>query len=247
VINIKKLLMLTLIPLVLSLLAAPAMAKSIGPQKAVGKNPHLMPTAEGVEALLPSGGMHSWTADTDWYVIDFMHGLDASKAKIPNAFPLTMEDLMELMTNETAALEVENKWGYMSYEVLVEMMTMELFMEFIMNYTIEHLELTINSTLDADADAGQPVVSVVDASLFSEGNKVLITDGLMTTMEYNVIAGIADNNLTMEYDLINDYTVTAGSMVIKSPTAEAMAEAMAEEMASMWPEGMYVRFVNVGK
>ena len=116
----RKLLMFTLISLVLLVMVAPVMAKPIGPQKALGKNPHIVPTAEGVEALLPSGGFHSWTADTEFWYMDFVHGLDASKAKIPNASPLTIEDIMELMTNETAALEVENKWGYVSYEVLVE-------------------------------------------------------------------------------------------------------------------------------
>jgi len=73
-----------------------------------------------------------------------------------------MADIMELMTNETAALEVENKWGYMSYDVLVEMFIFELMG--------------------------------------------------------------ADPTLTYEE-----------------------AEAMATEMAAMWPEGLYVRFVNVGK
>jgi len=156
----KKLLMFTLMPLVLLMTVTSAMAKPIGPQKAVGKNPHIMPTAEGVELLPPSGGMHSWTNDTEFWYMDLVHGLDASKAKIPNAFPLTMEDLTELMTNETAALETENKWGYMSNELLVEMITMELIME------------------------GVP--------------------------------------------------------------PEEAAE-IAEEMAAMWPEGMYVRYVNVGK
>lgn len=62
--------------------------------------------------------------------------------------------------HETAAQETENKWGYMSNEVLVEMITMELIME------------------------GVP--------------------------------------------------------------PEEAAE-IAEEMAAMWPEGMYIRYVNVGK
>ena len=77
------------------------------------------------EFLLPSGGVHSWTADTEFWYIDFMHALDASKAKIPNALPLTMADIIELMTDPAAALEAENKWGYMSYEVLVEMFILE--------------------------------------------------------------------------------------------------------------------------
>ena len=221
-INIKKLLMLTLIPLVLSLLAAPAMAKSIGPQKAVGKNPHIMPTPEGVEALLPSGSFNEWTANTSAWYMDFVHGLDASKAKIRNAMPLTMADLMELMTDPAAALEAENKWGYMSYDVLLTM----FMVEFPDNVT----------ALIAYATAGQPNVTVADASLFSINDKVLITNG--TAMELNVIADKVDDTLTMENDLINDY-MAGVSMVVKSPTAEAWA--------AMWPEGIYVRYVNVGK
>jgi len=148
--------------LLLALMVTPAMAKPIGPHKAVGKNPHIMPTAEGVELLLPSGGFHSWTADTEFWYMDFVHGLDASKAKIPNALPLTMAGIMEIMTDHEAALEALNKWGYMSYDVLVEMFIFELMG--------------------------------------------------------------ADPTLTYEE-----------------------AEAMATEMAAMWPEGLYVRFVNVGK
>lgn len=125
----KKLLMYALIPLVLSVMMTPAMA--IGPQKVppVGpqqwKNPNLAITDEGAELLLPSGGFHSWMADTEFWYIDFEHGLDASKAKIPNALPLTIDDIIELMTVPEAALEAENKWGYVSYEVLVELFIME--------------------------------------------------------------------------------------------------------------------------
>jgi len=120
----KKLLMFTLMPLALLVMVVPAMAKPIGPQKAE-KNPNIMITPEGVELLLPSGGFNEWTADTDLWFMDFMHGLDASKAKIPNALPLTIDDIIELMTVPEAALEAENKWGYVSYEVLVELFIME--------------------------------------------------------------------------------------------------------------------------
>lgn len=101
------------------------MAKPIGPQKAV-KNPHIMitPGAE-VELLLPSGGVHSWTPNTAFWYMDIMHALDASKAEIPNALTLTMADLIEMMTNATAALEAENRWGYMSYELLLQMFIFE--------------------------------------------------------------------------------------------------------------------------
>jgi len=126
----KKILMFALIPLVLSVMGTPAMAKSIGPQRAAGKNPHIMITPEGVELVnLTSGVVNSWTNDTEIGVFDFMHILDASKAKIRNAFNLTIEDLMQLMTNKTAALEAENKWGYISYDVLVEMFILEGYSE----------------------------------------------------------------------------------------------------------------------
>ena len=110
--------------LLLALMVAPVMAKPIGPQKAV-KNKNIMITPEGVELVLPSGGFNEWMADTEIWYMDFMHGLDASKTKIPNAMPLTIASIMELMLNETAALEAENKWGYMSYEILVELFIME--------------------------------------------------------------------------------------------------------------------------
>jgi len=120
----KKLLMVTLIPLALLVMVAPTMAKPIGPQKAVGKNPHLMPMDGGVEALLHSGGFHSWTADTEFWYMDFEHGLDASKAKglIHKATNITFLDIIEVMSDSEAALRAVNKWFYMSYEVLVEMM-----------------------------------------------------------------------------------------------------------------------------
>jgi len=216
----KSKLMAISVLLFLALMAAPVMAKPIGPQKAV-KNPHIMITPEGVELLLPSGGVHEWMADTELSAIDFVHMLDASKIKIPNAMPLTISDLIGLITNPEAALEAENKWGYISHDVLLTL--------FIMEYP-ENVTVLI-----ADAAAGQPNVTVVDASLFSIGDKVVITNG--TAMELNVIADKVGNTLTMENDLINDYM--AGSIVVKSTTAEAMA--------AMWPEGLYVRFVNIGK
>jgi len=104
---------------------APAMAKSIGPQKAVGKNPHIMPTPDGVELLLPNGGIHEWMANTTLSALDFVHILNASKVKIPNAMPLNISDLMGLMTAPEAALEAENKWGYISFDVLVELFILE--------------------------------------------------------------------------------------------------------------------------
>lgn len=117
----KKLLMFTLIPLVLLMMVTPAMA--IGPQKAE-KNPRNTITPEGAETLLPSGGFHSWTADTEAWYIDYEHGVDASKAKglARRATAITLADIMEVMMDPEAALAAENTWFYVSYEVLVEMM-----------------------------------------------------------------------------------------------------------------------------
>ncbi len=109
----------------LASVAVPIMAKPIGPQKAAGKNPNLMSTPEGVEILSPSGGFQSWTNDTEFWYTDFMNGLDASKAKIPNALALTIADIIEMMTDPEVALEAENKWGYISYEVLVDLFILE--------------------------------------------------------------------------------------------------------------------------
>jgi len=108
---------------------APVMARPIGPQKAVGKNPHLMPTPDGVELLLPNGGVHEWMANTKLSALDFVHMLNASKVTIPNAMPLSISDLIGLMTNPEAALEAENKWGYISHDVLVQLFILEGFSE----------------------------------------------------------------------------------------------------------------------
>jgi len=121
----RRFLIFAMIPFALSLMVIQAMAKPIGPHGAAGKNPHIMITPEGVECMLPSGAMHSWTADTEFWYFDFMHALDASKAKIKNALPLAIEDIIGMMTDSEAALEAENMWGYISCEVLVQLLVLE--------------------------------------------------------------------------------------------------------------------------
>jgi len=124
----KKLLMLTLMPLVLLVMMAPTIAKPIGPQKVPQispeqwKNPHLTVTEEGATLLLPSGVENEWTADTGIGAMDFMHILNASKAKIRKAMPLTFENLTTMFTDPDAALEVENKWGYIPQEVIFQLL-----------------------------------------------------------------------------------------------------------------------------
>lgn len=126
VIEVRGKLLAAFVLVLVGLMFMPVMAKSIGPQKAV-KNPHIMVAPEGVELMLPSGGVLEWMADTTVGAIDFMHGLDASKARIPKAMPLSAMDLMGLMTDPEAALAYENKWGFISYDVLVELLVLEGF------------------------------------------------------------------------------------------------------------------------
>jgi len=98
-----------------------AMAKPIGPQKATN-NPHYIITRPGtVEHLLPSGVAVEWTSDTEAGAIDIVHIVDASKAKIPNAIPLTLPDIVALMTNPEAALQSENTWAYFSHDTFVQL------------------------------------------------------------------------------------------------------------------------------
>ncbi len=107
--------------LFLVLTICPAMAKPIGPQKAT-KNPHFIVTRPGtVEHLLPSGTGNEWTSNTELSAIDFVHIVDASKAKIPDAIPLTLPDIIGLMTNPEAALQSENTWAYFSHDVFVQL------------------------------------------------------------------------------------------------------------------------------
>jgi hypothetical protein len=97
------------------------MAKPIGPQKAEN-NPHFIITRPGtVEHLLPSGGANEWTSNTESNAIDIVHIVDASKAKIPNATPLTLPDIIGLMTNPEAALQSENTWAYFSHDTFVQL------------------------------------------------------------------------------------------------------------------------------
>jgi hypothetical protein len=124
---VRSKLMVLFAVLLVSVMLVPVMAKSIGPQKAEN-NPHIMIVpGEGVELLLSNGAVLEWVADTTVSAVDFMHILDASKAHIPNAMVLSVDDLMVLITDPEAALMLENKWGFVSFEVMVELFMLEGF------------------------------------------------------------------------------------------------------------------------
>lgn len=118
----KKLLMFTLIPLVLSVIVAPAIAKPIGPRgRAVEKNRHLEITPEGeTEIILPSGVGHIWM-DTDWGVMDSSNWKNATKFKIRNAVDLTAVDLANVFMGD---LTYENRWTYVELQVLLDFIDM---------------------------------------------------------------------------------------------------------------------------
>lgn len=115
----SKLMVLTVF-LLLALMSAPATAKLIGPRNAE-KNPHMTISPDGVVLLTPGGVQNEW-ADTDSGVFDFFHILSASKTELPGATTFTIDEIIALMMNPEAALEFENKWGYISQETLLALL-----------------------------------------------------------------------------------------------------------------------------
>ena len=229
--------MIVSVLLLLALMVAPVMAKPIGPHNAAGRNPsehgahiEVVPpdggSSGGVDLFVPSVGAHSWMADTSEMGIDIMQILDASKAKIPNAYTLDVMVLAMLM-DPMVALEYENKWGYMSYAVLLTFSVIE-----------DPTQVDYASDLTAVATAGQPVVEVMDASGFSIGDEVLISDPFWMVQEVGIVASVDTDNdeLTMESSLQNTYA---------SGTVFVLSETLLDSLA-MWREGVYLMIVNVG-
>lgn len=118
----KKVLMFTLIPLVLSVMVAPAVAKPIGPRgRAVEKNRHLEIPEEGeLELILPSGVGHIWI-DTDFGVMDSSNWKNATKFKIRKAVNLTVGELASMFMGDVT---YENRWTYIELQVLLDFIDM---------------------------------------------------------------------------------------------------------------------------
>ena len=69
--------------------------------------------------------------------------------------------------------------------------------------------------LTADAAVGQKIVDVSDGSKFQANYVVLIEDD--SNSEWNEIASVLGNQLTMKYDLANTYTVSANGGAYPKP------------------------------
>ncbi len=113
----KSKLMAVSVLLLLALLAVPVMARPIGPGKAE-KNPNIL-MHDGETVLLTPGGVQNEWRDTEAGVFDFFHILNASKTTHLKATTFNLTQIAALLTNSTAALAFENKWGYMSQETLL--------------------------------------------------------------------------------------------------------------------------------
>ena len=115
--KVKSKLIAVSVLLLLALLAVPVMARPIGPGNAE-KNPNIM-VHNGETVLLTPGGVQNEWRDTEAGVFDFFHILNASKTTLPRVATLDLAEVVALLMDPAAALEFENKWGYMSQETLL--------------------------------------------------------------------------------------------------------------------------------
>jgi hypothetical protein len=82
---------------------------------------------------------------------------------------------------------------------------------YIIDYYVGLDHCRVNSLLTADAAAAQKVCAVVDGTKFTAGMLVKIADG--THWEYNEVASVSDNDVTMVNDLVNTYEVVDAGKV----------------------------------
>lgn len=113
----KSKLIVVSVLLLLALLAVPVIARPIGPGNAE-KNPNIL-MHDGETVLLTPGGVQNEWRDTEASVFDFFHILNASKTELPRVTTFNITEIAALLMDPAAALEFENKWGYMSQETLL--------------------------------------------------------------------------------------------------------------------------------
>lgn len=117
----RKIVIGTMFFLVLAMLATPVMA--IGPWQAegVGNNPHIKVNEEKQVVVLDNPNIDiAWHAEVEsenvWFSMDHIQYLSATKAKINNAEPASMELFMAISSDPEVALEYENKWIFFTYD-----------------------------------------------------------------------------------------------------------------------------------
>jgi len=118
--GVKSKLLAVSVLLLLALLAVPVLAKPIGPVNAE-KNPNIIMHDGEAVLLTPSGVQNEWS-DTEASVFDFFHILSASKTELPRVRTFSLGEIVALMMDTVAALEFENKWGYISQETLLALL-----------------------------------------------------------------------------------------------------------------------------
>lgn len=118
------------------------------------------------------------------------------------------------------------KWEVCSHYELEEMVRSGRV--HLVNHGMAHLHLADlydnvasrdTSLLTSNAASGQKDVVVADGSKFDEGDRVKIYDD--SAYEWNKIASIAGNTLTMENNLANTYTTAANGAVLETGLKEA--------------------------
>lgn len=76
----------------------------------------------------------------------------------------------------------------------------------------------VSSALTSNANSGQDKVNVVNGSLFTAGNNVILQTSNGSVYEVATILSISSNELTLTSNLSNTFTTTAASVVDEYPT-----------------------------